>query len=135
MTLFARIFAKPDPKRFAPAEVPAGWIPPPEVKARKRSGDGIYIIDEASNTYGFADKPFETVYNNQPETLTDRDIAELSKRNLDPYNPAYAAAKKLFVANPGISKSDLSAQIPGVARETFKDVLASFRAAARSPIE
>lgn len=133
MTLFKEIFGKPDPLRFAPASVPDGWNALPEAKAKKRSGNGVYVLDEATNTFGFADKPFETRLQGQPEGLTARDIAELAKRDLDPYNPGYAAAKAIFAKNPAVSKKELWQQIPGVAKETFKDVLAAFRAAA-SPL-
>ena len=134
MILFKSIFAKPDPRRFAPQTVPVGWNPPPEVKAKKRDGNGVYLIDDATKTFGFADKPFETVLQNLPEAITEADAAELRQRGLDPYNPAYAAAKAIFARNPDVSKKELAQQIPVVAKETFKDVLAAFRAAGRSPI-
>lgn len=132
--LFQSIFAKPDPLRFAADDVPVGWNPPPAQKTKRRDGNGVFVMDEATRTFGFADKPFETSLQNQPEGLTERDIEELNSRNLDPYNPGYAAAKKIFAVNPAVTKKELWEAVPGVAKETFKDVLAAFRAAARSPI-
>lgn len=125
---FREITAPPDPKRFAPAGVPTGWH---EVKkpAKKYSGSTIYALDNSGTRFGFTDKPFEA--SERPETaLTDLDIHELEKRNLDAYNPAYAAAKEQFSRNPKMTKGDLHAAIPSIAKETAKDVLAAFRKAA-----
>ena len=131
MNLFNLIFAKPDPLRFASEAVPVGWNPPPVAKERKRSGNGVYVLDSETNTFGFADKPFETAMQNQPADLTDADVQALLRRNLDPYNPGYAAAKRMFSVNPGVTKKELYEAIPLVGKETFKDVLAAFREAAR----
>lgn len=127
----AEITAPPDPKRFAPAAIPEGWV---EVKkpVKKRTGSTIYALDETGTRFGFTDKPFE-VTSEKPETgLTDADIFQLEQRNLDAYNPAYTAAKEMFSRNPQVTKGDLHNALPTVAKETFKDVLAAFRKANRN---
>lgn len=131
MNLLDAIFGKPDPKRFAQEVPPVGWVEPPKPKAR-RSGTTAYLLDDATNTYGFTDKPFEVSADAPQSSLTDRDRAELIARNLDPHNPGYAAAKDIFSRNPQVSKKELYEQIPAIAKETFKDVLAAFRAANRN---
>lgn len=131
MNLLNYIFPKPDPLRYALHEAPKGWNPPPEVRAKKRSDNSVFVIDETTRTFGFSDKPFEKALQNLPETLTEADVQELAARELDPYNPGYAAAKAIFAVNPGVTKKELYEAVPGVAKETFKDVLAAFRAAAR----
>jgi len=84
-------------------------------------------MDETGTRFGFTDKPFDG--ERPATTLTDRDVHELEKRNLDPYNPAYAAAKEMFSRNPQTTKGEIHAAIPVIAKETAKDVLAAFRKA------
>ena len=131
---FNSIFSKPDPRRFAAKSLPDGWNPPPVTKGKERGKSSVFLMDEVTNTFGFSDKPFERAFEEIPEGLTPADVRELQKQNLDPYNPGYAAAKAVFARNPNVTKKELHAAVPTVARETFKDVLAAFRAAARSPI-
>lgn len=130
ITAVRQITAAPDPKRFAPGVLPDGWVEVKKVE-RKRGNSTIYALDDSGTRFGFTDKPFEVAAGKPETVLTDLDIHELEKRNLDAYNPAYAAAKELFSRNPQITKGDLSKQLPTVAKETFKDVLAAFRAAAK----
>lgn len=122
-----------DPRRFAPSAAPNGWHQvPPGREPAKRGTSTIYQI--AGRTFGFTDKPFESEVHVDAE-LTGADIRELAARNLDPYNAAYAQAKRIFASNTGVTKSDLFEAIPGVSKHTLKDVLAAFRAAQRSPID
>jgi len=124
---FRELTAPPDPKRFAPSDVPIGWIEIQKPR-EKPTGSTIYELDDSGTRFGFTDKPFD---GEKPASkLTDRDIHELEKRNLDAYNPAYAAAKEIFSRNPQITKGDVHAAIPAIAKETAKDVLAAFRKAA-----
>lgn len=137
MTLFsairaviAELTAPPDPARFAPDIVPEGWHVVVKKATPIRNPTTIYQTDETGRRFGFTDKPFEGDQIRET-TLTDRDIHELQRRNLDAYNPAYAAAKEAFSRNPATTKGELHNLLPTIAKETAKDVLAAFRAAAK----
>lgn len=101
------------------------------VSAPKAQKPGLTSVmsDANTNTWGFTDKPFFEKDSAAVPELTERDIYELKERKLNPAKAHYAAAKRMFASNPSVTKTDLAEAIPGVSIDTWKDVLASFRAA------
>lgn len=123
---------EPDPKRFAPESAPKNWHRAPEkTYTPPESGSTVWCPDERKRVFYFTDRPFAEEVN--PE-LTPRDMQELARRKLNPSNPLYSAAKRMFSENPNCTRGDLAFHIPGASSETWKVVLAAFRASLRSPI-
>lgn len=129
-SLFAR--ERPDPKRFAPTSSPKNWHRAPDAAyTPPESGSTVWQPDERKKVFYFTDRPFAEEVNQE---LTPQDMRELARRKLNPSNPIYAAAKRMFSENPNCTRGDLHFHFPGASSETWKVVLAAFRAAIRSPI-
>jgi hypothetical protein len=117
-------FAEPDPKRFALSAPPPNWN---GVKADTGKRSGAVLVNERTNTFEFGRTNVDI-----PEHLTELDKAALSKRGLDPGNPAYTACKAYFAKMPMCDRKDLAANsggedFPGITAHTAKNVLAAFR--------
>lgn len=130
MSLFSDIRAAlfpppPDPKRFAPKSPPFNWHGDQVRVSAPKSGP--VLVNPVTQTFEFGRTLPEIA-----EYLTDLDRAGLRKRNLNPDNPAYAAAKAYFSKMPFCGPEDLATNSAGIDHEgisagTAKDVLAAFR--------
>jgi hypothetical protein len=121
-------FEPADPKRFSTVgATPWNWNG--EFEKRDDRKGGPILTNRETQTFEFGQTGLIEI----PEYLTELDVQELRKRNLDPNNPAYAICKAYFSKMRFCTKTELAANSgddynEGIMPETAAKVLAAFRA-------